>query len=967
MPQDAIETLKKRYPTIQTANDLSKILVSANFKIPAAALRFERTPDGIWVLTGHLAPKVTSISFELAPLSVLPNLRLAVSSWIGQVHSEDVRQRVEKEVTNYLQKNGYRSATAVVTAEDDSDQFSYTVRLNIGDPCVIKGYAWPEKMPEVSLKLVEAGELCNETIASNSVDEIERKLQTSGWVNANLEFAGFSYNDSDNSALIKVRGSIGRKILYDFIDAKTGDNLKSQLSSIDQALLDPGATNPEAVVYELIKALKAQGYNEVTVTGPESSIAADTETFIFRIAKGDVYHLGSLKFEGNEYLSDLELANIMKVVQGAASDDNKSLPIFNPDLVTSGVERVKTRYNQEGFWDVRVSDRLSATTQNDHHNMQVSISIDEGLRRVFDHIEIKGAKAIPESEISDLWDETKDNSLDRAKILDFQQKIRELYTSRGYFYVTTNVQLKSPSESGKTLPVTIDVEINEGPRVRFGDIFVTGLVKTDAKVVTREVLFDTGDWYDPEAINASRRAILRLGIFSSAVITSMDPAALEQKSDIIDLLIEVKEAPSRTISFGPGWSNYYGMRYNLEGALINIGGQGRQLYSRANFDQERSQKSIGNERTLIGRSISAGYLEPHILDSNLDGTLSLNQSARSTDYAWALTRGGEMEISHTLRTFVPGSKIAGFYGRKLNEEESSQAEEDAFLADTFSVGRMGVRFNYDKRDDLSWPTSGYILTSEAAWARYEFGGDLRYFRWEIGNNHYYSIVNDLVFAFGVNFSAYQGVTRRVASSTDILPASERLQSGGSDSIRGYRERTLGPLVRRPNIKSDGSWDCDFTTSPTGGSRRTLIKAELRYRMTESIATTTFIDSGNSSFSNEETAKFKKAFADPIKINQPISQCAGVEPKQSIVDNVGYEIPDLVTHPGYVWSRHYTTAGLAMNFLTPIGSINLAYGIPWHEPITADCAENENNCFKRAPQTISWWRRGEFHFNVGAKF
>ena len=48
---------------------------------------------------------------------------------------------------------------------------------------------------------------------------------------------------------------------------------------------------------------------------------------------------------------------------------------------------------------------------------------------------------------------------------------------------------------------------------------------------------------------------------------------------------------------------------------------------------------------------------------------------------------------------------------KTVADPGAQAEVDAFLADTFSVGRMGVRFTYDKRDDLTWPTQGYVLTS----------------------------------------------------------------------------------------------------------------------------------------------------------------------------------------------------------------------------------------------------------------
>ncbi|MCX6125615.1 MAG: BamA/TamA family outer membrane protein, partial [Proteobacteria bacterium] len=160
-------------------------------------------------------------------------------------------------------------------------------------------------------------------------------------------------------------------------------------------------------------------------------------------------------------------------------------------------------------------------------------------------------------------------------------------------------------------------------------------------------------------------------------------------------------------------------------------------------------------------------------------------------------------------------------------------------------------------------------------------------------------------------------------------------------------------------------DCGYTDSPSGGSRRTLLKSELRYRWTPSIATTSFIDSGNTSFSAEEMAKFQKSFAGVVDVSNP-SACPNA-PVRRIVDNVGYELEDLPSHPEYIWERHYTSGGAAVNFLTPIGSINLAYGVPWHEPKSDECKTKNQGCRSHIPERDAWWRKGEIHFNVGAKF
>lgn len=923
------------------------------------------------MIKGVRAPTVVSIDFSLAPFSLLPSLRTATSQWIGQVHTPELQSKVERDITQFLFHSGYRNAKTTVTAEEDDGQIEYKAVLNIGTPCVIKGYLWPDTLPpNIRLTLLENGEICDEIAAAASVDEVERRFHERGWVQASLDFGGFVTDQAETDAYIRVLGTFGEKISYEFVDPATGLSIINQLTTSEIQTLDPSSTGPDAAGYELAHLLKNRGYLDVNITGPEVKREQNgTAKYVFSVARGELYRISSVQFEGNEHFSNNELATTMKIDfsgKGAGGTTEESnLPPYSPDLISSGMDAIKNAYILDGYWDVKLSERLTQKSDSDRQRVQIVISIEEGKRRVFDRLEITGSTQISVEEISDFWDVDHLDSFDQSALLTLQQKIRTAYASRGYFYTTVAVELANQSSpDSPDQQIIIKIKVDEGPRVRFGDIFVAGLVKTKQKVVTREVLFETGDWYDPELVLASRKALLALGIFSSVTITPVDPLGLSSRAEMIDFLIEVKESPSRTVSFGPGWSSFYGMRYSVEGSLTNIGGTGRQVYSSASFDQEKSQNAIG-PRTLVGRSISAGYLEPHILDSSINGTVSANQLARATDYAWALTRSGEIELSHTLRSVVPGSKIAGFYGRKLSEEESNNVIKDAFLADTFRVGRVGTRFIIDHRDDLSWPTSGYTLNSELSWARYELGGDVRYFKWEVGNNRYLSITDNLVFAVGINFSAFQGVTRKNESSQDILPASERLNIGGSDSVRGFRERSLGPIVRRPDLSGDGTWSngCGYTETATGGTRRTLLKTELRYRWTSSIATTGFIDSGNTSFSSEEMAKFSRAFSGTLDV--PSSTCG--EARFSIEDNIGYELADLATHPGYIWERHFTSAGAAVNFLTPIGSINLAYGVPWHEPKSKKCKENDSYCFSRTPKTDIWWKKGEIHLNVGAKF
>ncbi len=960
----SLEALKLRYPSIESRGDLAQLLVSLGYKIPSTVLRADfQDKKGEWYITGKTSPTLSQIDFELVPLSILPTLKTSTSTWIGQVHSEALANRVKMDVEQFLQRSGYKYARADISIVTTDSVTEYSVIVDIGPPCVVNGVQWPGKLPSVVVEDVSIiGEVCDQSQASQMVSNVENKLRSLGWISSKLEFESFSKLDADSNAKVIVTGVFGPKFSYEFLDNKDGLPIVSSISIEDRKNLAPSVTGPDAVPMELVEVFKRKGYLDVKITGPfVRSELDDLVIYQYRVDRGSFFSLDEVKIEGNEHFSTNTVLGILNL--NLAIRDRQSNP-FSQEQVFQGVETLKERYRRDGYWDVKVIDRVSFSNPQFQTQTQLSISIDEGARRILDRLEINGVRSVSKSDVISALDLEMGIPLDQGVLNESQKAVRKLYAAEGFYYAELQFDLVERKGVEGDVSVEITAKVDEGTKVRFGDVLITGLVKTEQKVVLRELLFETGDWYDPELVIKSRQALLKLGVFSSVVILPIDQAAGFQRSDMLDVRVEVRESPSRSLSFGPGWSSYFGLRYNFEGALSNLFGTGRQIYSKASFNQEKSQYAIG-PRTLIGRSLSLGYLEPHLLDLPVDGTLSVNQSAFSTDDIWSLTRGGEVELSHTLRRVLPGARVGLFLGRKLNEEEGRASAKDAFLADTYRVGKTGIRFALDERNVSSWPTKGYTLNGELAWARYGLGGDVRYFRWDVSNNYYFGIFDDLVVAFGAHLTSFQGVTRSNKDNLDILPASERLNAGGTESVRGFRERSLGPLVRRPNIKDDGTWpNCDFSVSPAGGTRRAILKLETRYRWTQTFASTLFVDSGNTSFTGEERDKFKEAFESVQQVKD--NNCNELAVR-SIEDSLGYDYIELLSNPKNVWLKNFTSFGLAANFITPIGALNLAYGVPWREPKSNKCLLDEKYCFSRVSSQPIWWRRGEVHFNVGANF
>ncbi len=118
------------------------------------------------------------------------------------------------------------------------------------------------------------------------------------------------------------------------------------------------------------------------------------------------------------------------------------------------------------------------------------------------------------------------------------------------------------------------------------------------------------------------------------------------------------------------------------------------------------------------------------------------------------------------------------------------------------------------------------------------------------------------------------------------------------------------------------------------------------------------------FSKSEISKFNaKEFEYNENYNSKISDETQKRNPSVILDNEEYSLADILKRPKNLWDKNYFSYGLALNYLTPIGSVNLAYGLPLKRCPTKD----SSSCIPRGKKTKHWYLDGELHFNIGATF
>jgi outer membrane protein assembly factor BamA len=153
------------------------------------------------------------------------------------------------------------------------------------------------------------------------------------------------------------------------------------------------------------------------------------------------------------------------------------------------------------------------------------------------------------------------------------------------------------------------------------------------------------------------------------------------------------------------------------------------------------------------------------------------------------------------------------------------------------------------------PTSGYTLGFDGSLASNALGSDASYLS---GTMRASTILP--LFSSASNWSLAAS-TRWAASQslgdTDEIPITQRYYLGGRNSIRGFRENSLGPLSEGGNV--------------IGGDLLAASSAQLQYRIAERVSLHTFLDIGNVFLKsqNDSLSNQRKGYGLGLRFISPI--------------------------------------------------------------------------------------------------
>jgi outer membrane protein insertion porin family len=217
--------------------------------------------------------------------------------------------------------------------------------------------------------------------------------------------------------------------------------------------------------------------------------------------------------------------------------------ILNLEKVKENAEQIRKLYFSRGYYGVKVDPRINYLDSNE---AVITFQIDEGPKGRIRQIRFTGNQKISSSDLRKVmttaeWNLlsflTKSGVLDEDVLKNDIQLLTAYYIDHGYLDVKIpdpKVDLRNPKR------IRIDIDVNEGPQYRVGNIDFKGDVLTTKEQLFRTIKLRRNDVYSTTAIRRDIGALTELFANRGYAYVDVSPeTAVDAKALMVSLLFNI--------------------------------------------------------------------------------------------------------------------------------------------------------------------------------------------------------------------------------------------------------------------------------------------------------------------------------------------------------------------------------------------------------------------------------------------
>ncbi|MEO8332717.1 MAG: BamA/TamA family outer membrane protein [Gallionella sp.] len=387
------------------------------------------------------------------------------------------------------------------------------------------------------------------------------------------------------------------------------------------------------------------------------------------------------------------------------------------------------------------------------------------------NIEFRGDLALPEAQRSErvkqlraAWplqagSPFRAAAWDNAKVDLLAQVARQDYAAARMVGSTAQVDA---DKAGARLYVVVD----SGPRIFFGELQVSGLVRYEELMVRRYASFSLGEPYRRDLLLSFQTQLQNLPQFSSVIvsldITPQSSADSNQDSVTAPVKVKIIEAQSHKVSLGIGYSSNNGVRNQINYENYNFLNKPWTLSSALVLEQNRQKVSIGLDTS------------PNPLGYHLNW----RASGEMTQIQGLETRGNKLSVARS-RTLLDIETSLGPYWQQ------EQRLPQGGIRETIQALVLDWHWNLRRVDDPLFPMSGTLTQFRLGGASKSLLSDQDFVRTYFRHQTWIPLGKSDVISLRIE-GGYTASTTRLGIPQDYL-----FRVGGTQTVRGFAYQSLG--------------------------------------------------------------------------------------------------------------------------------------------------------------------------------
>ncbi|MFL6514301.1 MAG: outer membrane protein assembly factor BamA [Chthoniobacterales bacterium] len=580
---------------------------------------------------------------------------------------------------------------------------------------------------------------------------------------------------------------------------------------------------------KMIDVYRSKGFNDVSIQYRVDPIdeSRGISRIVFTVNEGVQAAVKSIKFEGNQHFSDSVLRKQMKTKrQTPIALLDKSGRLDEVQL-QQDLDSIKEFYQNNGYIDAEVKD---VRKEHGTKSMALTIAVNEGIQYHVGRLSITGEKVSTEEKIRALLKMKEGDVYSPKQLHDDAKAVADGYGAGGFVDLVITPE-GVPAGQGL---INLHYKVEEGARSFVERINIVGNTRTKDKVLRREVLVSPGDVYNTVRVDVSKKRLENLGYFANVETYPEDSGVPGRK----DLTIQVQEKRTGSLSFGGGFSTIDSLLFFVE-------------LQQGNFDitnwpgltgggqKFRLRLQAGTQR----KDIILALTEPYFLDRriSLGGQAFFSEADYLSSVYNQRDYGFSIETRKPLTPFMYATLNYRLENIDIYDVAAGTSPEITAEQGTNSKSQIGGSLVWDHRDSPLLTRTGQRISITPYIAGGFLGGDTQTYGWDVEGSQFFHLPKDLIFfinaeAAVVDVWGGESQTRLVPANNGTttirvpsVPIYDRLYLGGSNNLRGFAFRDVGPR--------------DKNGEPLGGQSMARITGELSFPIIKNVRGAMFYDTG----------------------------------------------------------------------------------------------------------------------------